>query len=225
MIQIPVDLPADFSHTINFSSIEAKMPDLSPVITIIQETWDHETLAGLEQGKVAVPDAVINQSLTAALGDDTRVKELQISSLGDGKIKIAAVVPQAGHIVLVCKLEQFQHDKQRSVMTMKILNKKLPDKPMLSWIFSKVSLAMAAKFVGKVDFGPDLLVDIKGNTVTIDFHQALYNSRFGSAELFGFKLLDALVITQAVPQQGYVEFDTALDMPDSIKSMLQNILH
>ena len=109
-------------------------------------------------------------------------------------------------------------------MKLKIVDKKLPDKPMLSWIFSKVSLAMVTKLVGNVDPGHGLAVKIVGNEVTIDFHQALYSSNIGTVDILGYKPLDAMVITEAVPEKGFVNFTTSIDLPDNIKNMIKNVL-
>lgn len=223
MINIPVDLPASFSNNISFANLEAKVADLSPAMNIIKETWDAQTFANLEKGVVIVPDQVMNQSLAGAIAEQDQVTELTVQSLGDGKLKITALTKKAGHLVLTCKIEQFQHDSQHSVMRLKVLDKKLPDKPMLSWIFSKVSLAMATKFAGNVNTIPGMVVELKGNSVTVDFHQALYQSRFGSAELFGYKPLDVLIIREATVQQGAIAFSTALDTPDKVKDMLRNL--
>ncbi|MEG6585344.1 hypothetical protein [Dendrosporobacter sp. 1207_IL3150] len=224
MITIPVDLPADFTSKISFAELEAKVADLSPVMHIIQETWDYQTVENLEKGLVVVPDHIINKSLTEAIGQHDQIKELTINSIGEGKLKITAITKDAGRVVLTCKIVQFQHTKHNSIMQLKVLDKKLPDKPMLSWIFSKVSLAMAAKFVGNIDMAAGITVDIKGNAATVNFHQALYNSRFGSAELFGYKPLDAIVINDALPQSGCIEFHTGLDMPENVKAMVRNLL-
>ncbi len=224
MIQIPADLPASFIPAVSFANLETKLTDLSPAMTTIRETWDAQTLANLEKGVVVVPDDVINQALAAAIAGQDQIKELTVTSTGDGKIKIKALTRQTGHLLMTCRIEQFEHDGQHSTMRLKVLEKKLPDKPMMSWIFSKVSLAMAVKFAGSVSMAEGMAVDIKGNTVAIDFHQALYQSRFGGVELFGVKPLDALVVREAIPQQGAVEFHTALAAPDNVKAMLRNLL-
>lgn len=224
MIDMPVVLSNHVMESVKGWVSETKIPDLSHVIAVLKETWDLQTFTNLEQGKVAISDDVINQSLAAAIKDNEQVKELSIASLEDHKLKITALTKKAGHVIFVCRVEQFEHNKDNSVMKLKIVDKKLPDKPMLSWIFSKVSLAMVTKLVGNVDSGNGLLVKIVGNEVTIDFHQALYSSNIGTVDILGYKPLDAMVITEAVPEKGFVNFTTAIDLPDSIKNMIRNVL-
>jgi len=223
-----IDMPAIISNTVidNMKgwSTDIKIPDISSVIAVLKETWDLQTFTNLEQGKVAVPDDVINQSLKAMLEGNDQVKELSITSLDDKKIKITALTKTAGHIIFICRVEQFEHNKDYSVMKLKILDKKLPDKPIVSWIFSKVSLAMVTKLVGNVNPGQGLTVKITGNEVAIDFHQALYNSSIGGVDILGYKPLDAMIITEAVPQKGFVDFTTSIDMPDNVKNMIKNVL-
>lgn len=224
MIDMPIVIPSNVMENIGGWSTELKIPDLSHVITVLKETWDLQTFNNLQQGKVAVADDVINESLQAAIEGSESIKELSITSLEDHKLKISALTKQAGHIVFICKVEQFIHSKDLSMIKLKIIDKKLPDKPIVSWIFSKVSMAMVTKLVGRVEPDHGLAVQIHGNEVTIDFHQALYESKMGSAELFGYKPMDALIINEAVPQKGFVQFTTAMDLPANIKMMIENVL-
>jgi hypothetical protein len=224
MMDMPVIISDHVMDTVKGWSIEEKIPNLSHVLSVLKETWDLQTFRNLEQGKVAVSDALINESLASAIEDSEEVKELSITSLGDHKLKITALTKKAGPMVFLCRVDQFEHNKEYSVMKLKVLDKKLPDKPIVSWIFSKVSLAMATKLVGNVNLGQGLGIKIVGNEVTIDFHQALYNSNFGTIDVMGYKPLDAVILKAATPEQGFVNFTTAIDLPDEIKNRIKNVL-
>lgn len=67
-------------------------------------------------------------------------------------------------------------------------------------------------------------MEFNGNEITVDFHQALYQSAVGSVELFGCRPLDYLTIYSAIPNKGYVEFQTNMSLPDNIKEIIQNSL-
>jgi hypothetical protein len=224
MIDMPAIISSNVMQSMKGWNTEFKIPDVSHVIAVLKETWDLQTFANLEQGKVAISDDVINQSLASAIEGSEQVKELSITSLADNKLKITALTKETGHVVFLCRVEQFEHNKDYSVMKLKVVDKKLPDKPLVSWIFSRVSLAMVTKLVGKVDPGHDLAVKIVGNEVTIDFHQALYNSNLGTIDVLGYKPLDAINIKEAIPEKGFVNFTTSVDLPDNIKGMIQNVL-
>lgn len=223
MIDMPAIISNNAMDTIQGWSTEVKIPDVSHVIAVLKETWDLQTFANLQQGKVAISDDVINQSLAVAI-EDSEVKELSITSQEDHKLKITALTKKTGHMVFLCRVEHFEHTKDHSVIKLRILDKKLPDKPIVSWIFSKVSLAMVTKLVGNVDPGHGLGVKIVGNEVTIDFHQALYNSSLGTIDVVGYKPLDAVIIKEAIPEKGFVNFATDVDLPDSVKNMISNVL-
>lgn len=225
MFDMPTVLPADFTADLQQWAYEANVSDAAEVIRVVQETWDLQTFSNLEQGRVAVPDDVINKSLAAMMEEGGPVREMTVTSLPDNKIKITAQTQSTGRVVLVCKIEQFEHDKDHSLIKLKALDKKLPDKPIMSWIFARVSLAMAAKITGGINPGHGLNLNLRGNEATIDFHQALYQSRFGMAQLFGYRLVDFVSVAQAVPHDGYVEFETTLNLPDQIKTMVKNVLN
>lgn len=222
-----IDMPAIHSESIMETMKEwgadAKIQDISHAVRVIKETWDLQTFTNLEQGKVAVSDDVINQSLALAVEGSDQVKELHIASLGDHTLKVTALTKKAGRIVFLCRVEQFEHKKDHSLVKLKIIDKKLPDKPLVSWIFSKVSLAMAAKLVGNVN-ADGLGVKIAGNEVTIDFHQALCDSSLGTLTMWGYKPLDAVIIKEAVPEKGFINFTTTVDLPDHLKNMIRNVL-
>lgn len=224
MMDMPVIISNNVMETVKGWSTEVKVPDLSHVIAVLKETWDLQTFSNLEQGRIAVSDDVINQSLASAIEDSEQVKELSITSLPDHKLKVTALTKKTGRIVFLCRIEQFEHNKEYSVMKLRIVDKKLPDKPLVSWIFSKVSMAMVTKLVGNIDPGHDLAVKITGNEVTVDFHQALYNTRLGTLDVLGYNPMDALVIKEATPEKGFVNFTTGVDLPNHLKSMIQNVL-
>lgn len=224
MPYMPAAMPVQFADTIKSWSTNGKVADVSSVISVLKDTWDLQTFQNLEQGKVAIGDDVINQSLAKALEDSEQIKELTVASQENHTLKITALTSDVGHVVMVCKVEQFQQDKEHSFIKLKVLDKKLPDKPFVSWIFSRVSLAMVSKLVGNVQPGHGLAVEIKGNEVIIDFHQALLTSPIGSAELFGYKPIEALTITEATPEKGHVLFKTAVDLPESVTNMVKNVL-
>ena len=212
-----VTLPAAVTDTIQSWSTESPVLDLSDRLGVVKETWDLQTFSELQEGKVAVPDEVINDTLAKAIDDSERVKELKIESLENHQLKITAVTAKSGKIEMLCQVEKFEHDKDHSVVKLKALSKKLPERPMMSWIFSRISLSLATKLVGHIDPG-------KGNEITVDFHQALYQSAAGSVELFGYRPLDYLTVYSATPNKGYVEFQTNMALPDNIKEIIQNSL-
>lgn len=222
---VPAIIQNVSENSISFFSFD-KIPDLSKVTPIVKETWDAQTFSNLRAGKVIVPDDVLNRSLAMFLESEQpeAVKELTVQSLEDQRLKLTVNTKKAGRVVLVCKVEQFEHDKNRSVMKIKVVDKKLLDEPILSWIFSKVSLAMVSKVAGHINAPEGVLVNIRGNEVTVDFHQALYNSEFGKLEFFGYRPLDALIIHSLTPQKDSIELSADLDLPEKVKNMLQNIV-
>ncbi|MBP2631183.1 MAG: hypothetical protein H6Q70_1811 [Firmicutes bacterium] len=224
MIDMPVDISSQMLGDINFSELSGQVENLKPVIDVVRQTWDMQTLEQLKDGKVAVSDEMINESIAKNIDENSAIKGLKVTSVGDGKMKLTADTKKFGPVELLCRIDQFEHSKDTSVLKFKVLEKNLPDNGTMSWIFSRISLSMAEKMVGKVDLGENVKTKISGNTVTVDFQEALKASSFGQIQLFGYSLSDAVVIEQAVPKEGYIEFKTSLNLPDTVKNMLDNIL-
>lgn len=224
MIDMPVDISSQMLGNINFSDLSGQVENLKPVIEVVRQTWDMQTLEQLKDGKVAVSDEMLNESIAKTIDENSAIKGLKVTSVGDGKMQLIADTKKFGPVELLCRIDQFEHSKDTSVLKFKVLEKNLPDNGTMSWIFSRISLSMAEKLVGKVDLGENVKTKISGNTVTVDFQDALKASSFGQIQLFGYSLSDAVVVEQAVPKEGYIEFKTALNLPDTVKNMLDNIL-
>ncbi len=204
--------------------VSSRLSDVTRMVSVLREVWDRQTVANLAQGSIAVPDDVLNQSLQQAIGDSDRVKEFTLTSLDNNKIKIHLRTEAVGTVNLVCRIKQFEHDKNHSVMKLSILDKQLPDRPLLSFIFSHISMALVTKLAGPIDVGSDLALAIDGNDVTVDFHQALSRSKLATVEVMGYRLLDQVEITGATAQAGAVVFQTNLDVPQHVVDALMQAL-
>lgn len=223
-MDMPIALLEEAAQRIDVGAITGSVTNFAPVVEIVRHTWSTQTLAQISEGRVAVPDAVINESLAKYAAENKKISDIRVASLGDGRLRLTAQTEKLGAVDFLCRIDQLQHDKDISLLKFTVLEKDLPDQEVLSWIISRVSLSMVEKMVGRIEFGDTVKTKITGDTVAIDFHDALAATAFGQASLLGYKLGDALAIEEATPREGYVEFKTALHMPDGIKQMLSNML-
>lgn len=223
-MDMPVDLPSSWISQIDLSAISGKVADFTPVIKVIKDTWNKQTLEGLREGKVAVSDELLNESLARSIENNENISDLQVTSIGDKKIKIKANTAHLGRVEMTCRIDRFEHNKDNSTVQFTVVKKKLPDKGFLSFFVSQFSLSMMENFVGKMDLGEEIPMQIKGNTVTLDLKNVLAGSDFGKSELYGYKLIDTIEIQEAVPRDGYIEFKTSLNMPESVENAIKNIL-
>lgn len=225
VMAVPAIIENVSDKRISFFSFD-KIADLGKVTPIIKETWDAQTLVNIRQGRVIVPDDVLNESLAMFVENEQpdQIKALTVQSFANERIKITANTKRNGRVVLVCKIEQFEHNKNHSIMKLKVVDKKLLDEPIFSWIFSKVSLAMVSKVTGHINAPDGIQVKLHGNEVTVDFHEVLCNSQFGKLEFFGYKPIDALIIRSLTPQRDSVALSADLNLPEQVKTMLQNVV-
>lgn len=221
---MPISLPAEFSAGFTLPDSGIKITDVAKTINTAKQIWDAQSFADLLQGKIKVPDTNLNEALAAALEENKAITAVKVTSLENHKLEIQMNTAAEGRVVLVCVIEELLHNPEASRLKLKVVDKKLPDKPFVSWIFSKISLAMACKIAGQIDPGAGLAVAIRGNEVTVDFKQALATSTLGQFEIMGYRPLSLLTISSAVPQKGYIEIDANLDLPDTIKTMISNVL-
>ena len=205
-------------------NISAVAKVAGPVIQVVQKTWDKESLLGIMQGRIAVPDTAVNDALAQQLPAGGPVKALSITSRENGRLDIHADTEKIGRVEISGTVDAFVHNGDASYMTYTVKDKELKDHNILSWAFSRLSLSMMQKLTGPVSISDDLPVSLKGNSVTVDFHQILKQSDLGQTSFYGYNLLDALRIESATPHDGYIEFKTALNIPDEAKALLLKLL-
>ncbi len=222
-----MDMPVamvDVANSVRSWDVSSQLSNVTHMFSVLREIWDRQTVADLAQGNITVPDEVLNQSLQQALGNSDQVKEFTLTSLANNKIKIHLRTEAVGTVNLVCRIKQFEHDQNHSVMKLSILDKQLPDRPLMSFIFSHISMALVTKLAGPIDVGSDVGLAIDGNDVTVDFHQALSRSKLATVEVMGYRLLDQVEITGASAQAGGVTFRTKLDVPQQVVDALIKVL-
>ena len=236
-----MDMPAIISEYfpgISAESISEAVEDYQPAWQVIQHTWSNETLKEIMQGKVSVPDSVINEAIAESLkaesggsdaGDDgpgaePPVTELKLTSRENGRLEIFANTKKLGRVEFSGTIEEFVHNKEDSHVTYRVRERALKDHGLASWFFSRISMSLSQKLFGKLDLGESLPTTIKGNYITVDCRKALEQSKLAKAEIKGYPVLDMLEIKNAVPHDGYIMFETRLNIPQEIQVAALDLL-
>ena len=236
-----MDMPAIISEyfpSISGESILEAVEDYQPAWQVIKHTWSNETLKEIMQGKVSVPDSVINEAIAESLkaesggsdaGDDgpgaePPVTELKLTSRENGRLEIFANTKKIGRVEFSGTIEEFVHNKEDSHVTYRVRERALKDHGLASWFFSRISMSLSQKLFGKLDLGESLPTTIKGNYITVDCRKALEQSKLAKAEIKGYPVLDMLEIKNAVPHDGYIMFETRLNIPQEIQVAALDLL-
>ena len=231
-----MDMPAIISEYfpgISAESISEAVEDYQPAWQVIQHTWSNETLKEIMQGKVSVPDSVINEAIAESLqaekdgseaAAEPPVTELKLTSRENGRLEIFANTKKLGRVEFSGTIEEFVHNKEDSHVTYRVRERALKDHGLASWFFSRISMSMSQKLFGKFDLGESLPTTIKGNYITVDCRKALEQSKLAKAEIKGYPVLDMLEIKNAVPHDGYIMFETRLNIPQEIQVAALDLL-
>ena len=222
-----IDLPAHFQEQlakIDWAKVQEKVADYGPALRVIKETWDRETLAEISQGNLFVSDDMLNEALAKNIKEGGPAKSVKLKSAEDGSLAITVDTVKLGPVELNGQVQEFVHNGDRSWMVYKVRQRNIPNHGLMSWVFSRVSLAMAQRMVGSVQLSDDVPVTIKHNTVTIDYSKVLAASQLGTTRFHGHRLLDMVEIEKAVPKEGGIMFQTRLNVPDDVKKDLRAIL-
>ena len=231
-----MDMPAIISEYfpgISAESISEAVEDYQPAWQVIQHTWSNETLKEIMQGKVSVPDSVINEAIAESLqaekdgseaAAEPPVTELKLTSRENGRLEIFANTKKIGRVEFSGTIEEFVHNKEDSHVTYRVRERALKDHGLASWFFSRISMSLSQKLFGKLDLGESLPTTIKGNYITVDCRKALEQSKLAKAEIKGYPVLDMLEIKNAVPHDGYIMFETRLNIPQEIQVAALDLL-
>ena len=231
-----MDMPAIISEYfpgISVESISEAVEDYQPAWQVIQHTWSNETLKEIMQGKVSVPDSVINEAIAESLqaekdgseaAAEPPVTELKLTSRENGRLEIFANTKKIGRVEFSGTIEEFVHNKEDSHVTYRVRERALKDHGLASWFFSRISMSLSQKLFGKLDLGESLPTTIKGNYITVDCRKALEQSKLAKAEIKGYPVLDMLEIKNAVPHDGYIMFETRLNIPQEIQVAALDLL-
>ncbi len=222
-----IDLPAGWQEKaaqVDWSKVQEAVQDYGPVIQVIQNTWDKESLLEISQGKLFVPDDVMNKAIAKRIPADSTVKSVTIASHANGRMDVRAETEKVGPVELSGEIQEFVHDGDKSYMVYRVRERNIPDHSLMSWVFSRISLSMAERLVGHIELSEDLPVQIQHNSVRIDYSKVLSESDFGKTEFQGHRLLDMVEIDKATPKDGGVEFETKLNIPDDVKDALKQLV-
>lgn len=231
-----MDMPAIISEYfpgISAESISEAVDDYQPAWQVIKHTWSNETLKEIMQGKVSVPDSVINEAIAESLqaekdgseaAAEPPVTELKLTSRENGRLEIFANTKNIGRVEFSGTIEEFVHNREDSHVTYRVRERALKDHGLASWFFSRISMSLSQKLFGKLDLGESLPTTIKGNYITVDCRRALEQSKLAKAKIKGYPVLDMLEIKNAVPHDGYIMFETSLNIPQEIQVAALDLL-
>ena len=223
-----IDLPANFIEqvqNIDWSGVREAVKDYRPVLTVLRDTWDRETLAQIADGHLFVRDSMLNEAIAKNLGTDGTIRGITLRSHKNGRLDlICTTTKKYKTIELSGTIEEFVHVGDKSYAVYRVREKNIPNHGLVSWIFSRISLSMVERMVGRLDVSDRLPVDIRGNKVYVDFHEVLATSKLGQTEFRGHKLTDMVEIEGAAVQEGGIMFDTKLNVPNDVREALRAIL-
>lgn len=223
-----IDIPANFIEqvkNIDWSGIREAVKDYGPALTVLRDTWDRETLAQIAEGHLFVRDAILNEAIAKNIGTDGTIRSVVLRSHANGRLDLICTTNKKYKTVeLSGTIEEFVHDGGKSYAVYRVREKNIPDHGFVSWLFSRVSLSMVERMMGRFDVSDQLPVDIHGNRIHVDFHEVLAASQLGQTEFRGHKLTDMIEIEGAAVQEGGILFDTKLNVPDDVREALRTIL-
>ena len=222
-----IDLPANWQEqlqNIDWGKVQEKVADYGPALKVIKDTWDRETLAEISQGNLFVSAKMLNEVIAKNIKEDSPAKSVVLESKANGRLNVTVDTAKIGKVELSGEVKEFVHDGDKSYMVYRVRERNIPNHGLMSWVFSRISLAMAQRMVGKLEISEDLPVEIKSNSVRIDYSKVLAESDFGKTMFHGHRLLDMIEIEKATPKEGGIMFQTKLHVPDDVKDDLKALL-
>ena len=223
-----IDIPANVIEqvkNVDWSAVREAVRDYSPALTVLRDTWDRETLAQIAEGHLFVRDSVLNEAIAKNLGMGGTIRGIVMRSHANGRLDLLCTTTKKyKKVELSGTIEEFVHDGDKSYAVYCVREKNIPDHGFVSWVFSRVSLSMVERMMGRFDVSENLPVEIHGNKVHVDFREMLAASKLGQTEFHGHRMMDMIEIEGASVQEGGIMFDTKLNVPDDVRDALEALL-
>jgi hypothetical protein len=175
----------------------------------LTQIWNAQSLALLQKGEMSIPDTFINEFLAQQLTADSGIKAVKLTAKDENLVSIQMTTTEGKEYFLEGTFQEFRHDKDRSYFKFKITKKSRAGKSLTSWLFSHLSLGFITNIFGGVDFPAGTTVKINGNTVTVDFHDAL---RPKPGTPYSNPIFDIVRIHEVTSTAGAMHVRTSVDM-------------
>ena len=181
---------------------------------LMQTIWKAQTIDGLTNGLWVIPEIALNGYFTDSINNG-KIKNPRLKLLNDNRMYIT-FDSSYGRVALTGEIKKFVHNQTDSYVEFYIREKKLVDKPILSWMLKYISLGAISDLYGNP------LKDVKqvdakfsGNTLKVNFRplveKTLINNDIG-------RKIDINSITT---REGMLELHTNLKASD-ILGLLMN---
>ena len=148
---------------------------------LTQAIWKAQTMEGLNEGVWVIPEVVLNDYFTNSFDND-KIKNPRLKLLDKNRMHIT-FESSMGKVALSCEIKQFVHNQTQSYVEVYIRDKKLVDRPALSWMLKFVSLGAIADLYGNpLKDVKDVETKFSGNTLKVNF-RPLVEKTFLSNEM------------------------------------------
>lgn len=175
--------------------------------SLAQTIWKAQTMDGLNNGIWVIPEGALNEYFTKSLHND-KVKNPRLKLLDDNRMHIT-FDSSLGRVALTCEIKQFVHNQTDSYVEVYVREKKLTDKPILSWMLKYVSLGAIADLYGNpLKDVKQVDANVSGNTLKVNFRPLVEKS------LLNNDIGRKIDISNITTREGMLELHTNLKPAD-----------
>lgn len=193
-----------------------------PQESMLTQIWKAQNLALLQKGEISVPDTLVNEFLAQQSTSDSGIKEVKLTAKDDNLVSMQMTTTQGRAYFLEGTFQEFRHDKDRSYFKFKVSKKSRADKSLTSWLFSHLSLGLITNIFGSVDSPAGTTVKIKGNIITVDFHEAL--KAYGLTT-YGIPMSEIVKIHEVTSTAGTFHIRTSVDINYALETFSNQLLN
>ncbi|MEI6287236.1 MAG: hypothetical protein WCP79_12090 [Bacillota bacterium] len=166
--------------------------------TLARQALLDQSLPDLQNGVLNISDTTLNQMLQMTVGGTAAnsVQNINVQFLAGNKLSATIKILQGDSYQVDAKIVQFMHNKTKSVTTLEVEKMRILDGGFFGGIknifLSMCSVQTLANWYGIPKFENGMKLSVKENEVTVDFHEWLYKTKFGSMMFIGIRVLDAI---------------------------------
>ena len=173
-----------------------------------------QTIDGLINGIWVIPEGALNDYFTNSINYD-KVKNPRLKLLDNNRINIT-FNSSMGRVSLTGEIKKFVHNETQSYVEIHIREKKLADKPFLSWMLKFVSLGNVVNMYGNpLKDVKQVDANISGNTIKVNFRALIDKTLFSS------EIGRRIDINSVTTRSGMLELHTNLQASDILGLLMK----
>ena len=174
-----------------------------------------QNLVDIQNGVINISDETLNSMLAITVGGSAgnSVQAIHVEIKPDNNITTDIKTNNVSYEISA-HIDQLTHNSSQSLIVLNVTGKKITDGGLWNciknFVLSLCSVQTLTNWFGVPQFQNGIKLTVKSDTVTMDYHEWLYKTKFGALKLFGKRVLDIVTVNKIETSEHNMKVYTTL---------------